>query len=287
MRLTLLIIACGYTCAGQDPDLLQQGARAMREGRFAEAETIYRRLLKSAPQDVRLHLNLGLALHSEGKLEQALPEIERYLKATPQPGPVHLLQGTMRLKLKKPCEAIAPLEVARQWQASVEVLTELGDAYSGCKRYHDAGKTYEQAGRVRGLDPKLHRAAGHAFWEAREYQQSVKLFAAVESSFANDAEFLYEYGDTLTRLEGASAGLQYLERAVAAQHSLLPARAALGKALVEVGRHQDAISHLEAATATDPAIWLALSKAYRATGRNADAARATAEYRKRMADAQN
>ena len=282
MRRLFFFICCA--CAGQDTELLQRGGQAMRERRFAEAESIYRKLLESAPDDSRLHLNLGLALYSGGKYDAAAGEIDRYLKANPQPGPVYLLSGTTRLKLQKPCDAIVPLEKARQWQASGEVLLELGDAYNGCKRYLDAGRTYEQAARARNGDLKLQRAAAQAYWEAREYSKARPLFAKAQPAFGKDAEFLYEYGDTLVRLEGASAGLSYLERAIATQPSLLAARAALGKALLEAGRHQDAIEHLEAAVSADPALWLALSKAYRAAGRDTDAEHATSEYRRRMSD---
>jgi predicted Zn-dependent protease len=69
---------------------------------------------------------------------------------------------------------------------------------------------------------------------------------------------------------------------VALQRSLLPARAALGKALLQAGRPREAIAHLESAVPADPALWLALSKAYRAAGRDEDAARAAGEYRTRM-----
>jgi len=282
MRRLIFFLCCA--CAGQEAELLQRGGQAMRERRFAEAESIYRKLLESAPDDSRLHLNLGLALYSGGKYDAAAGEIDRYLKVNPQPGPVYLLSGTNRLKLHKPCEAIVPLEKARRWQASGEVLVELGDAYNGCKRFLDAGRTYEQASNLKDSSPKLLRAAAGAYWEAREYAKARPLFAKVETAFGKDAEFLYEYGDTLVRLEGAAAGLPRLERAIAAQPSLIAARAAFGKALLEAGRPQDAIAHLEAVVSTDPALWLALSKAYKAAGRDADAARATSEYRRRMSD---
>src|SRR5207247_5218303 len=142
-----------------------------------------------------------------------------------------------------------------------EGLVELSDAYNGCKRDLDAGRTYEKAACARNGDTKLERAAAQAYWEAREYSKARPLFVKLEPAFGKNAQFLYEYGDTLVRVEGASAGLSYLERAVAAQESLLAARAALGKALLEAGRHQDAIPHLEAAVSTDPTLWIALSKA--------------------------
>src|SRR5262249_26964079 len=106
-----MLLLCALAAGAQD--LLHQGAQAIRDGRFADAEHIYRQLLKSAPEDARLHMNLGLALHSAANYREALVEFDRYLKANPQPGPVHLLAGVDRLKLGRHCDAIAPLETAR------------------------------------------------------------------------------------------------------------------------------------------------------------------------------
>jgi tetratricopeptide (TPR) repeat protein len=124
-------------------DLSQQGAQAMREGRFADAESAYRQLIKQMPNEPRLRMNLGLALHSGGKYREAIAQFEQFLKAYPQPGPAHLLMGVSRLKLRQPCEAVPPLETARKWQSTRQVLLELGDAYFGCRRYADAAKVFE------------------------------------------------------------------------------------------------------------------------------------------------
>jgi tetratricopeptide (TPR) repeat protein len=264
------------------PDLLQQGAQAMRAGRFAEAERIYRQLVKQSPDDARLRLNLGLALHSGKKYREALPELGRYLQANPQPGPVHLLAGTARLKLGEFCDAIPLLEKARDWRASEDVLVELGDAYSGCQRPLDAARAYQQVSRKKPEEMKYAWAAARAYWQARDYSAARPLYAALEGRLETDPRFLYEYGDTLARLESPDAGLPYLERAVRAEPDLRPARGALGRALMELGRAADALPHLEAAATVDPALLLPLSRAYKATGRAEDAARTEAEYRKRL-----
>jgi superkiller protein 3 len=278
MILFLLLLA--FIASAQD--LPQQGAQAMREGRFADAERIFRQLIKESPADPRLHMNLGLALQSARKYPEAVVEFDQFLKAVPQPGPAHLLAGVARLKLGKWCEAVPFLEKARQWQASSQVLVELGDAYNGCKRFSDAGKTYRQAAKSEPKDTRLTRAAARAFWEAREYTEAQPLYAALEAAFGSDSKFLYEYGDTLARASGAAAGLPFLERAVRVEPSLIPARGALGRALLELDRAAESVPHLEAAVSTDPSLLLPLSRAYRKTGRAQDAARVEAEYRRAL-----
>jgi predicted Zn-dependent protease len=263
-------------------DLLKQGADAMRAGHFAEAERIYRQLTRQSPDNPQLRLNLGLALTSGKKHAEAIPELQRFLKANPKPGPVHLVLGAAMLKTGRPCDAIVPLEAAMEWGSSPEVLMEAGDAYSGCKRYLDAANAYSKLARLRPGEAKYARAAARAYWQAREYEQAKPLYAALEAKAGDDPRFLYEYGETLSRADGAAAGLPYLQRAVEADSKMTPARGALGRALMELDRPADALPHLEAASNTDATLLLPLSRALKALGRADEGARAEAEYRSRV-----
>ncbi len=258
-------------------------AQAMLEGRYDDAARLYRQMLKEHPDDPRLEMNLGLALFSAKRFRDAAPLFDRVAKGTPAPGPVHFMGGVSRLKLQQPCEAVPLLEKARQWQGTVMVLTELGDAYAGCKRYREAAKTYLEAARQKPGDTALSRAAARSYWQARDYEPATPLYAAVAPKFATNPEFLYEYGDTLARTGGAGEGLPYLEKAVTLTPDLVPARGALGRALVELEKYAEAVPHLEAAASTDATLLLPLSRAYKALGNKEEAAAAEAEYRKKVA----
>lgn len=264
VRRTVIAIACSF-CLLAD-DLSSRGAEAMRTGRFAEAESVYRELAKQSPNEAGWHGNLGLALYSQKKFRESAESLERSLKLRPSAGLSNVL-GIVYLKLGKPCEAISPLRKA-------EKPDVLADALSGCKRYPEAAKLYERIGNT--------RAAGRAYWQARDYSSAKRIFSAITNQYSSDVEFSYEYGDTLLRLEGASAALPFLERAT----TLLPGRGALGKAYVELGRYRDAVPHLEAASAVDSDLLLPLSRAYKETGRAAEAERALKLYREKVS-AQN
>lgn len=281
MKLFPLLFLAVLLTAQEDP--AAAAARAMREGRFADAERLYRALIKEVSNEPRLQLNLALALHSGKKYAEANAAFAQFLKTNPPPGPVHLVAGLSLLKAGRACDAAATLEKAKRWQASEQVLTELADAYSACKRYPQSGSAYvEAASKATANAGRLKRAAARAYWLARDYPTARPLFTALSSTFSNDAEFLYEFGDTLARTEGAAAGLPLLERSVELAPELTPARGALGRALVEAGRHAEAIPHLTAAAPADATLLLPLSRAYKATGRVEDAARAEQQYRKSL-----
>ncbi len=271
----------------QDPAMLsQQGAQAIREQRYAEAERIYRQLVKQDPANPAWHMNLGITLHSATRYAEAVPELQKFLLAKPAPGPIHLLLGLSRLKLSQACEAIAPLEKARLWNAE-QTLVELADAYYGCRRFSAAARTYEAALATRQQSPPMTkqgvtRQAAHCYWEAREYADARRMYSLLATSLSDDVEFNYEYGDTLVRIAGPEAGLPYLSKAVAKKPELLPARGEFGKALQALGRSGEAIPHLEEAAKADPMLLLPLSRAYRAAGRVSDADRTQTEYRRRV-----
>jgi predicted Zn-dependent protease len=246
--------------------LSQAGATAMKARRYAEAARIYRELADAPGAGPQWRLNLGIALHSAGRYHESVPELHKYLKAVPAPGPAHLLAGAGLVKLEQACAAVPLLEAARRWRATPEVLGPLADAYGACQRHAEAGAV------LVGLGEK--RQAARAYWLARDYPKARPLFAAVAAGNADDPRFAYEYGDTLLRVAGAEVALPVLEKAVA----LVEGRGTLGKAYLELGRHAEAIPHLEAAVAADGNLLLPLSRCYKAVGRTAEAEKALAAY---------
>lgn len=259
--------------------LSSQGAAAMRERRWNDAVRIYSEAAAKDPATAEWRLNLGLALSYAGRHRESTEELGRFLKVRPAPGPAHFVSGLGMLKMGRHCDAIPMLETARKWRSSAEVLIELGDAYQGCKRWEQAGAAYELALKANPRDKRIPRQLAHCWWMARRYDKAAPVFRSVETEHSGDGEFLFEYGDTLVRSEGPEAGLALLEKAVAMTPRMVAARGALGRALADLGRHAEAIPHLEIAAKQDPAALLALSRAYRAVGRAEDAARTEKEYK--------
>ena len=265
------------------PHLSSEGAAAMRAKQYPAAVRAYQSLVAKDSANPMWQLNLGMALYYSANHSAAARALEDFIRAKPQPGPAHLFLGVARLKLKQPCEAIAPLEAALQWPERPQSRwAELADAYQGCKRWELAAKAYAEASKLEPKETRLARQSAHCWRMARRYDLAQPLFAALVVNYETNAEFQFEYGDTLMRLNGAEAGLPWLEKSVAADATLLPAQAALGRALLELNRPADAVPHLELAAKVDPALFLPLSRAYRALGRTAESARAEADYKSRI-----
>lgn len=79
------------------PELLRQAVLHHEAGRLAEAEALYRKLLRKQPQDPdALHL-LGVLAHQAGQYDAALASMQQALTRRPRfPGALSNLGNTLR-----------------------------------------------------------------------------------------------------------------------------------------------------------------------------------------------
>jgi predicted Zn-dependent protease len=214
----------------------------------------------------------GAAAMRAGRYTEAEKIYRQLVKQSPREAG---WQGNLGLALYSQgrfAEAIGPLKTSLQLRPADGLSQVLLSAYLKVRRYAEAAPMLERSGRK--------REAAQAWWQARDYARALPLYRAIAAQHASDPGFAYEFGDSLARAEGAAAAVPVLERSVA----LIEGRAALGKAYVELARFADAILHLEAAAGADPDLLLPLSRAYKETGRAAEAERALSEYRKRQTE---
>jgi tetratricopeptide (TPR) repeat protein len=101
---------------GADPgDLEARGWRARllaRNGRWAEAETEYRRVLEKAPADTEIMTGLAEVLVRQEKLQQALDALDRARNVPPVQAWVLIRRARLLARLNRPQEARAEYQAA-------------------------------------------------------------------------------------------------------------------------------------------------------------------------------
>jgi tetratricopeptide (TPR) repeat protein len=121
--------SCGRVAESERAGLLDEGDRALAEGRLADAEATFLRLRRAFPQDARAAFGLGLARLRQGNAAASLVDFDAslqlepdnvehaYLRAVeqwPREPRVTLLAGRAALAAGRPREALQCFEMARR-----------------------------------------------------------------------------------------------------------------------------------------------------------------------------
>jgi tetratricopeptide (TPR) repeat protein len=194
------------------------GAAYAGLGRYDEAVKQYREVLGRVPEQVQVRFNLALALYKSARIGEAAPELEQVVAKDPKNANAVLLLADCRLQMGNPAgvvELLAPREAELQKERLFSYL--MGNALI---RSNDLmrGQAY--------ID-RLFREGGPA-----------------------EARFLM--GVAYLRRNDSRSALPELEQAAAANPDLPAVYSMLGRALVGVGRRDDALAAFRKEIARNP-----------------------------------
>jgi tetratricopeptide (TPR) repeat protein len=197
--------------------LAQEGARALAERRYSDAEQAYEKLRSLSPHIAEIHAQLGLAYFQQGKFAQAAPTFRQALKLKPSLPNLDLLLAMSLSELGKYEEALPAL----------------------------------QKGFNRSTDMVLKRSAGlqlqRAYTGLRQDDKAVEVALELVRLFPKDPEVLYHTG----RLFGNYAYLNAIKLAEVAPDSLW-LHLAVGEAYESQGRLDAAIREYKEVLSLQP-----------------------------------
>lgn len=204
--------------SGPLPDL-DHAVALHRQGRWDEAEKICRRLLRSRPQDASVRHLLGLVAYQRGSLTEAAELIAAAIRANPRVADFH---------------------------------NNLGEVYRAQNRMAEAAKRY---GRALQLNPNYAHAhnnlglarkvLGERALARSSFQSAVQVVPAYAEAWANLGVLEQEEGNL-------PVAVACFERSVAANAGFAPAFSLLGQALNKVGRSEDAVVALRRSIQLQP-----------------------------------
>lgn len=155
-------------------------------------------------------------------------------------------------------------------------LDLVGEIQEGMGNYQTAQAKYEQAVRVAPQMPGTHAHLGNVFWMQGNWAKAEEEFRAELVNAPTDCRTEWKLGNSiLNEKSDTSTALQTLSLAIQHCPTLMQARVDRAHALIELGRAPEALNDLllaERDNPDEPSIHFYLSKAYRAQGRNTEAA---------------
>jgi predicted O-linked N-acetylglucosamine transferase (SPINDLY family) len=235
------------------PDLLQQALASHQAGRLDEAESLYRRVLQSAPRDPNaLHL-LGVLENQRGHHESAVARFEQVLDVAP-PHPALLNE------LGKAYSALGRLDAARKCFADAAAMQpdfaeahgNLGAVEMALGRPEQAVESLRRAVALYPAYPNAHHNLGGALERLGRSEEAERCYRAVLAldPAASDTQVLL--ANLLWKRERLGEALEVLTRAVALRPDHLDARHNLGRILHHLGQLEEAERCYRAVLALEP-----------------------------------
>ena len=231
---------------------LQEAVGLHQQGRLRDAEKLYTRALKAAPDNFdALHL-LGLIKAQNGQMGEAYRLMSAALKINPDAPDALINIANVLHALKRDTEALACLDRALVTRPDdLEALLYRANALSALNRPQEALAGFDAVlvrDPVRG-DARLNR--GSVLATMGRHAQALSDFDAILAQAPNHIEALYNRGTALLELNRPTEALTALERALSQAPKHVQAWNNRGRALQTLNRHDDAVASFEKAIALD------------------------------------
>ena len=264
------------------------GALALhRAGRLTEAESAYRGLLATAPDDARILHHLGLLLAQRGALVEGHGLLAEAVRRDPQMPLVQFHLASVLVAMGRPGDAIAAFDAALVLMPdAAETHFALGNALFQLARYDEAAASYARADalepgrlevllnwgsalqeqgridealavcdRVLALAPRHPGALNNRGNALRLLKRNEEALAAFENAIAADPTYdlaRFNRATVLEVLRRYDEALSECDRVIARASGYAPAHALRGSVLLALERVDDAFTAFELALALQP-----------------------------------
>lgn len=265
------------------------GASYLQLGEFASAIPPLQKVLEKQPTERNALLSLAEALSGAGRYEEAADQFQKLAEIIPDSPKVWygLGQCYEKLSARAPGQRGHYQELAQQAYNRLGYLPSSPESYihaaelrEKTSEWVEAAKQWREALALAPHDERTRAGLAWALFRARDYASALEVIAEMRKDGIDSAVLNFLTGGCWLNLQQPEKSISYLEKAIAADSGLLPAKAALGQALLQTGKAREAIPLLRAALSADDdgTIHFQLYRAYATAGETDAAKQALAGY---------
>ena len=228
---------------------MQEAVALHQQGRLREAEKLYARVLKTAPDHFDALQLLGLAKAQSGQTGEAYRLLSAALKINATPDLLMNLANVLHA-LKRDAEALDCLDKALDLRpGDLGALHNRGNALLSLQRPQDALACFDQvlARNPRHGEALLNRGSARASLGHTEL--ALVDFDAALALLPGHPAALYNRGNALSDLGRYAEALAAFDRALAAAPNYVAAWNNRGRALQALNRHAEAVASFDKAIA--------------------------------------
>ena len=257
---------------------IEDGMVLQRQGKLAEAEKVYTRILKTLPDQFETLQLMAELKMQRGKPGEAFRHMTAAVAARPKSADAHVHLSHVLRALKRDADALASLDKAVALDpGNVDALGNRGDALLALGRPAEALACFGKALGLAPGHPEALANRGAALAALGRHEEALADFDAVLRAAPNPM-VAYNRGLALANLGRSDEAVAAYDQALAMAPNHVAALASRGVALQALNRHAEAIASFDRALALAPDFADAhfnRSLALLATG---DYARGLAEY---------
>jgi predicted O-linked N-acetylglucosamine transferase (SPINDLY family) len=206
------------------------------------------------PFDPQQALPQAVALHQQGRLDEAEQIYRAVLNAQPEHFEARHLLGVLRSQQGRHDEAVALITRALRTQpASPEALFNCGNALGALDRYAEAVAHYDKAIRARPDFAAAHANRGNALQLLQRFDEALASYDAVVALRPGDSLAHHNRGSALRGLGRLDEAIASFDRALALRPDFPEALNDRGNARFDQGRHAEAMADYNRALQLAPA----------------------------------
>ena len=224
-----------------------------QQGRFAEAEKLYREVLQQTPRRFDVLYLLGLVAIATNRHVRGIDLISKSIKQNPNFPPAHCSRGIALAAIKRHTEALADFDRATTLDPRfAEAFYARGITLRDLMRDEDAVASFSQTVALNPRDAEAFNNLGCTLNSLKRYTEALNNLDKAIALRPLFAEAYCNRGNSLLGLKRPSDALISYDKALAFRPNLPEAHCNRGDALHELNRLQDALASFDNALALRP-----------------------------------
>jgi len=240
-------------------------------GESEKAEPLLEATVRANPNDDNVQMALARTLISLKKYDEATPYLRNHLAQNPNDTQAWYLLGKTYLQLSE--DALGKINQIDPNSVTAHIVA--GEIDQSMRNYDGALVEYKKAIDLAPQQPGTHEHMGSTFWVMGKWESAETEFKAELANDPNNCTVRWKLANAMLEVNAPPQdALTELNRAIDHCPTLMQARVDRARALVKLGKHDDALADLllaEKDSPDEPSIHFLLSKVYKAQGKTADA----------------
>jgi tetratricopeptide (TPR) repeat protein len=247
------------------------GLSYAKMGESEKAEPLLEEAVRANPNDDNAQLALARTLINLKKYDDATPHLKSFIERNPKDQQAWYLLGKTYLQLSE--DALGKINQIDSNSVTAHIVA--GEIDESMRNYDGALVEYKKAIDVAPKQPGTHEHMGSTFWTIGKWESAETEFKAELANDPSNCTARWKLANAMLEANApAQDALTELNRVVEQCPTLMQARVDRARALVKLGKHDDALPDLllaEKDSPNEPSIHFLLSSVYKAQGKTADA----------------